>query len=423
MLLKCVSLSGDELLRCSDMTSTALVSEVQFRIWQTVRVPVLRQYLEHRGKRLQPTCTLAAASVEDGATLTLVTTSFLILTSCAHRIQLWNSEGVCVRSFQGHRSDVSHVGCSPDGRVVLSLDDQGILFLWDACSGAALHRIDQSTGETHYVDSACFSPSGEHVLTTMRSLLGSIWNVATGACTRAFMEPHEGPFLFSPNSACVLSVDRSSSSKVRNNIKFYEIETGKCSREFESGNGEITCVAFSSDGLFMLTGAGGVVDIWDLQIGECVQECGGHSGDVRSAAFSPDGALVLTAGDDGVAMISSRTTGATILEIDCGSVDAADGETDDEDLTMDRGLLSAAFSPDGLYVLTESEHGCTQVWCASTGDLLKTLADEGCYGAEFSYNSAWLLTCDKGRANVWDIMSRECILKVGCSIAHAAFSP
>ena len=67
MFLSCVSLSGRELLQFADVQPNTLVSELQLRISSAVQVPVLRQQLAYRGEQLDGKCTLAAASVKDGA--------------------------------------------------------------------------------------------------------------------------------------------------------------------------------------------------------------------------------------------------------------------------------------------------------------------------------------------------------------------
>jgi tetratricopeptide (TPR) repeat protein len=65
-----------------------------------------------------------------------------------------------------------------------------------------------------------------------------------------------------------------------------------------------------------------------------------------SAAFSPDGRFVVTASQDSTARVWEAATGKAI----------------GEPLRHDKQVLSAAFSPDGQRVLTASEDGTTRAW-------------------------------------------------------------
>ena len=85
---------------------------------------------------------------------------------------------------------------------------------------------------------------------------------------------------------------------------------------------------------------------------------------VTSAAFSPDGKFVVTASSDGTARVWEAATGKAI-----GEPLRHEGAR----------LRSAAFSPDGKFVVTASEDGTARVWEAATGKAIgEPLRHEAC---------------------------------------------
>ena len=72
---------------------------------------------------------------------------------------------------------------------------------------------------------------------------------------------------------------------------------------------------------------------------------------LSSAAFSPDGRFVVTASWDGTARVWEAATGKAI----------------GEPLRHEKAVRSAAFSPDGRFVVTASGDGTARVWEAATG--------------------------------------------------------
>ncbi|MBK7201397.1 MAG: hypothetical protein IPH87_12645, partial [Anaerolineae bacterium] len=72
---------------------------------------------------------------------------------------------------------------------------------------------------------------------------------------------------------------------------------------------------------------------------------------VWSAAYSPDGKFIITASGDQTARIWEAATGQEVLTLS--------GHTDN--------VYSAAYSPDGQFVVTASGRLTTRIWDAATG--------------------------------------------------------
>src|SRR5207248_6349041 len=107
--------------------------------------------------------------------------------------------------------------------------------------------------------------------------------------------------------------------------------------------------AFSPDGTRVVTASKDkTARVWDALTGRNITELNGHTDAVTSAAFSPDGKFVVTAGaeKDKTARIWDAATGEVVRIFE--------GHRD--------GITCAIFSPDGAHVVTTSKDGTARVW-------------------------------------------------------------
>src|SRR5262249_24764352 len=81
----------------------------------------------------------------------------------------------------GHRSAVTSVAYSPDGKRLASADRTGNVVLWDASTGKALRTVEADKETVHVV--AC-SPDGKHLASAGRHGGPRPWALATGKETR-----------------------------------------------------------------------------------------------------------------------------------------------------------------------------------------------------------------------------------------------
>jgi WD40 repeat protein len=140
----------------------------------------------------------------------------------------------------------------------------------------------------------------------------------------------------------------------------------------------------------------------------------GHTDAVESAAFSPDGKFVVTASDDGAARVWDAATRQTLAT-----------------LTGHAGWVTrAAFSPDGARIVTAGDDGTARLWDARTGSPLIVLSGHAgpVTSAEFSPDGTLVITGGQdGTVRLWDATSgREDEarrLKSAGAVRDASFSP
>ena len=114
-----------------------------------------------------------------------------------------------------------------------------------------------------------------------------------------------------------------------------------------------------------------------------------RNGGVGSAAFSPDGRWVVTASDDRTARVWDAATGSRV----------------GQPLRHVSSVRSAAFSSDGERVVTVSEDSKARVWDVKAGRVaspLVLLHDSLVTSAAFSPDGRWVVTASADRARVWN---------------------
>ena len=210
------------------------------------------------------------------------------------------------------------------------------------------------------VNSICFSPDGEHILTASDDQTARVWDAQTG---RELMQlvGHEGP---------------------------------------------VSDARFSSDGQRIVTGGkDGTTRVWDAQTGHEVRLLAGHAGSVESVAFSSDGRRILTTSEDKTARLWDANTGDELLVFPDHS----------------HAVVAAAFSPDNRLLVTASyAPGDVEllVWDTETGKRLLRLAGDGSplYSLAFSLDGRRIVAAMGALINIWDSQTGEQVFgsSLGC---------
>lgn len=201
-------------------------------------------------------------------------------------------------------------------------------------------------------------------------------------------------------------------------VRLWDVETGKEIRRYgdvghEDSNradelvdelGVIGRVVSSPDGRFVLAGGGGV-RAWHVDTGEEAWRADGYG--ILSMRFSPDGMRVLVTCRNGCAKLLDAATGRELLRLEGYK---SDGTTELDDNPYNHYVWDAAFSPDGLRVLTAEQDGhagCARLWDVASGQELRRFDHEReVTNCAFLSNGAQVLTISGyGAAQLWDVES------------------
>lgn len=291
---------------------------------------------------------------------------------------------------------VTSVAFSPDGRLVLGGSYRssagGVARLWDASTGNQIRSFVGHAGPVGSITSVAFSPNGRYVLTGSFDKTARLWDAATGQTVRIF-EGHTAEVTsvaFSRDGHYVLT----SSDKT---ARLWDASNGKQIRCLNTQL-DVASVAFSPDGRFVVTGGGNAAQIWDAATGHPMRSFEVQTFClVTSVAFSPDARFVLagivTESFDGQARLWDASTGRLIRSFD--------GHTSE--------VRSVAFSPDGRIVLTGSWDKTVRLWDASTGQPIRSFEGQPdlVWSVAFSPDGRFVLAGIGDSARLWNASTGE----------------
>jgi WD40 repeat protein len=211
---------------------------------------------------------------------------------------------------------------SPDGRFVVTSDNDGAACVWDVRTGKQVKKFTEPAGVTGGVGGgtgvgstpmhwAVFSPNGRQVLTANADGTARIWDVRTGRQIRAVSEP-TGESLnsawFSPDGKSLVTASDDGTARI------WDAATGRLLHTLRGpGLTPIYNAAFSHNGQRVVTCSGSAAVLWSSAGQQLVEFQQGNS--LADCEFSPDGRQVVTAGGDGYARVFSTELAGSLTQI------------------------------------------------------------------------------------------------------------
>jgi WD40 repeat protein/serine/threonine protein kinase len=204
--------------------------------------------------------------------------------------------------LRSHGGPVYHVTFSPDGSLLASASQDGMIILWDPATGREIRRFPGHRGDVNWV---AFSPDAK--------MLASAGDDGT--------------------------------------IRLWDRRSGLQLNVWKAHQGEAVAVEFSPDGKLLASGGDdSQVKLWDRATGRLICKLNGHVCRLESLAFSPDGKLLVSSGSDNCAKLWNLfgDGGALMATLSVGSP----------------GCAAVAFSHDGKTIAQTFEDGRVQCWNA-----------------------------------------------------------
>jgi WD40 repeat protein/serine/threonine protein kinase len=262
-------------------------------------------------------------------------------------VRLWDPATGRKRAvLRGHRSLVTSIAFSPDGRLLASasFDEYGPIKLWEVAGGKEIATLN---GHNSRVDCVVFSPDGKSLITAGRDRVTRLWDLASREGRPIFSGHEVNALAFSPDGRTLALADNSRT------VLLWDVQEQKEWRTLPPhAHGEVA-VAFSPDGKTLVTGdIEGTVRFFDVATGDLRISTRRHSKGVNCLAFTPDGKTVASAGFDGRVKLWQTETGRELLSLP---------------QQKDR-VRWLAFSPDGRLLATASHDGILKIYRADSDE-------------------------------------------------------
>jgi WD40 repeat protein len=350
--------------------------------------------------------------------------------------------------------EVQDAEFSPDGSRILTRESNSVK-VWDLATGAAITKINigrikvsiypvaqdkprkvtriltRASGEkvVDFEDeeifmflSAVFSPDGSCIVTASNDQTARLWDATTGT-ELAALRGHQHRVRLAVFSADGTRIATASDD---NTVRVWNAATTKEIAVLRGDVDKINTVAFNPSGTQIVTGSGDGMRVWDLKKGRQLAALRyGLPG--AYAMFSPDGARIITTADPKLFAAASEAPWCSAR-----LWDTLRGKA----LATIRGCVttrtpSAAFSPDGTVIVTNSSERIT-LWDLATGRE-RTHVNIGAKSATFSPDgasmmalsdaSAQVLHCGDWRSELKRMDKMRVVHGLGNSVSSAAFSP
>ncbi|MGJ5074782.1 caspase family protein [Bradyrhizobium oligotrophicum] len=189
-------------------------------------------------------------------------------------------------------------------------------FLWmgaieTSASESPPVRVVTQLRHTKSISLVAFSPNDTLALSAGDDM--KLWELATGREIGSFNGQAESvtAVAFSPDGALALSAGWKT-------LKLWDLATGREIRRFDGHTNAVIAVAFSSNGgLAMSASADNTLKLWDVATGREIKSFSSHVTSLNSATFSRDGRLALWGGCD--ALVHGRCVRSSLELIDVAS--------------------------------------------------------------------------------------------------------
>lgn len=172
------------------------------------------------------------------------------------RVYVWEARsGRLLQLLTGHKGELSGMAVSPDGKVIATGGEEGIVRLWQVRNGRLLRHWK---GHAGWITTLAFSPDG-------RTLAAGRTEWGTGL--------------------------------PRFHVDLWDLETRKTRATLAAKRGA-TDLAFAPDGRTLAATCGECLLVWDLATEEPIFQHQSDKRHIQGLAFSPDGRLLATAHND-----------------------------------------------------------------------------------------------------------------------------
>lgn len=254
---------------------------------------------------------------------------------------------------------------SPDGTLLASINDSGIINLWDMATNSQLGiPVKEGVGHGSF-PVLTFSPDG-NLLTFTRVNRGNdfiqLWDVQTRTETNALQAHHRLIIDANFSSSGTLLASGGSDEGYRGAVQLWDITRGVPLFRLGENEHGVRSITFSPDGSLLAFGSDfGLLELWDIETRQRIISSQLNFYPLAHLVFSPDSSLLATAAD-----FSNQANDIYLL-------DGTTGEENHVLIGHDDAISDITFSGDNSLLASSSRDGSIRLWDTDTGQELRVL--------------------------------------------------
>lgn len=265
-------------------------------------------------------------------------------------------------TLSGHNGWVTSLATTPENpNLLISGSRDRSILVWTITQGETEYGYPRRSlrGHSHFVSDICITSDGSFALSGSWDGALRLWELNTGRCIRQFVSHRKDVITvaISPTNRQILSGGRDRSIKLWNIL-------GQCKNTLSGQNGHsdwVSCVRFSpiaENNTFVSSGWDRVVKVWNLTDCTLTKDLIGHTAYVNTVTISPDGSLCASGGKDGIAILWELKEGKRLYSLPAGDI-----------------IYALAFSPNRYWLCAATQIGIV-VWDLETKDTVDILKPE-----------------------------------------------
>ena len=194
------------------------------------------------------------------------------------------------RAFRENMSNVLSLAVTPDSQTLISGGLDGIR-LWNMQQQRPIGTLVEYDNLIH---SVAISPQGQLVASGDNNGVIKLWNLNTGRLIRTILG-HSGTvstMTFTPDGEILVTGSHDGT------IKLWDVKSGELIRTLGLASNWVNSVAINPDGQTLASGGKDGIYLWQLSSGELIGTLSRNSDWVTKVAFSPDGQMLASGGFD-----------------------------------------------------------------------------------------------------------------------------